>query len=187
MIDVNELRKGVTFTMDGKLYKVVEYQHHKPGRGKAYIRTTLRNLRNGKTIDHTFISGDKVEDVYVERRGVQYLYSDGDLYHFMDTETYEQLAMSAGVLGDDAEYLKENMELVVSVYEGEVIDADLPTKVDLEVVDSEVAVAGDRATGAMKEVTVETGLEVDVPLFVEVGDVVRVDTRSGEYVTRVQE
>lgn len=185
MIDVNELRKGTTFTMDGELYRVFEYEHHKPGRGKAYIRTKLRNINTGATIKHTFTSGDKVEDVYVERRGVQYLYTDGSLYHFMDTETYEQLAAPASVLEDAAPYLKESMEIVVSVYEGRVIDVDLPTKVDLEVKDSEVAVAGDRATGTLKTVTTETGLEVDVPLFVDVGDVIRVDTRNGEYVTRV--
>jgi elongation factor P len=185
MIDVNELRKGVTFTMDGELYRVLEYEHHKPGRGKAYIRTKLRNINTGATIKHTFISGDKVEDVYVERRGVQYLYTDGDLYHFMDTETYEQLAAPASVLEEEAKYLLENMEIVVAVYAGRVIDVDLPTKVDLEVVHSEVAVAGDRATGTLKTVKTETGLEVEVPLFVEVGDVIRVDTRNGEYVTRV--
>lgn len=185
MIDVNELRRGATFTMDGELYRVLEYEHHKPGRGKAYIRTKLRNINTGSTIKHTFISGDKVEEIYVERRGVQYLYTDGDLYHFMDTQTYEQLAAPASVLGDDAKYLKANMELVVSVYRGRVIDADLATKVDLEVVDSEVAVAGDRATTTLKSVTTETGLKVDVPLFVSVGDVIRVDTRTGEYVTRV--
>lgn len=185
MIDVNELRKGTTFTMDGELYRVLEYEHHKPGRGKAYIRTKLRNINTGATTKQTFISDDKVEDVYVERRGVQYLYSDGDLYHFMDTETYEQLAAPASVLEDAAPYLKPNMEIVVSVYQGRVIDVDLPTKVDLEVMDSEVAVAGDRATGTLKSVTTETGLEVEVPLFVEVGDVIRVDTRTGEYVTRV--
>lgn len=185
MIDVNELRRGATFTMDGELYRVLEYDHHKPGRGKAYIRTKLRNINTGATVKHTFVSGDKVEDIYVERRGVQYLYTDGDLYHFMDTQTYEQLAAPASVLGDDAKYLKANMELVVSVYRGRVIDTDLPTKVDLEVVESEVAVAGDRATTTLKSVTTETGLKVEVPLFVSVGDVIRVDTRNGEYVTRV--
>jgi elongation factor P len=185
MIDVNELRKGVTFTMDGELYRVLEYEHHKPGRGKAYIRTKLRNINTGSTIKETFISGDKVEDVYVERRGVQYLYTDGDLYHFMDTQTYEQLAASASIVAKASSYLIPDMQLVVSTYEGQIIDIDMPTKVDLEVVQSEVAVAGDRATGAMKSVTTETGLAVDVPLFVEVGDVIRVDTRNGEYITRV--
>jgi elongation factor P len=185
MIDVNELRKGVTFTMDGELYRVLDYEHHKPGRGKAYIRTKLRNINTGATTRHTFISGDKVEDVYVERRGVQYLYTDGNLYHFMDTGTYEQLAASSAVMEEAAPFLKPNMELVVSNYEGRIIDVDLPTKVDLEVVESEIAVAGDRATSTLKSVTTETGLKVDVPLFVEVGDVIRVDTRNGEYVTRV--
>ena len=185
MIDVNELRKGVTFTMDGELYKVLEYQHHKPGRGKATIRTTLRNLRTGATIQHNFISGDRVEDIRIERRGVQYLYTDGDLYHFMDTETYDQTALSTSVLGDQVQYLKEGMELVLSTYEGEALDVELPTTVDLEVVGAEMAIAGDTATGAMKKATLETGLEVQVPLFIEQGDVVRVDTRTGEYVTRV--
>lgn len=185
MIDVNELRKGVTFTMDGELYRVLAYQHHKPGRGKATIRTTLRDLRSGATIQHNFISSDRVEDIRVERRGVQYLYTDGDLYHFMDTETYEQTPLSAAALGDQIPYLKEGMKLVLSTYEGEALDVELPTTVDLEVVEAEMAIAGDTATGTLKKVTLETGLEVQVPLFVEQGDVIRVDTRTGEYVTRV--
>jgi elongation factor P len=185
VIDVNELRRGVTFTMDGELYKVLEYQHHKPGRGKATIRTTLRNLRTGATIQHNFISADRVEDIRVERRGVQYLYNDGSLYHFMDTESYEQTALSAAVLEDQIPYLKENLELVLSTFEGEALDVELPTTVDMEVIEAEMAVAGDTATGTLKKVTLETGLEVQVPLFVETGDVIRVDTRSGKYVTRV--
>ncbi len=185
MIDVNELRKGVTFTMDGELYKVLEYQHHKPGRGKATIRTTLRNLRTGTTRQHNFISGDRVEDIRVERRGVQYLYNDGNFYYFMDTETYEQTPLSAAVLEEYIPYLKENMELVLSTYDREPLDIELPTTVELEVVTAPLAVAGDTATGALKKVTLETGLEVQVPLFVEASDVIRVDTRTGEYVTRV--
>ncbi len=184
MIDVNELRRGVTFTMDGELYKVLEYQHHKLGRGKATIRTTLRNLRTGATIQHNFISGDRVEDIRIERRGVQYLYTDGDLYHFMDTETYDQMALSASMLGDQVRYLKEGTELVLATYEEEPLDVELPTTVDLKVVGAEMAVAGDTATGTLKRATLETGLEVQVPLFVKQGDVIRVDTRSGEYVTR---
>jgi elongation factor P len=184
VIDVNELRRGVTFTMDGELYKVLEYQHHKPGRGKATIRTTLRNLRTGATVQQNFISGDRVEDIRVDRRGVQYLYTDGDLYHFMDTETYEQTALSAAALEEQIPYLKENMELVLSTFEGEAIDIELPTTVDMEVVEAELAVAGDTATGTLKKVTLETGMEVQVPLFIEVGDTIRVDTRSGKYVTR---
>jgi len=185
MIDVNELRRGVTFTMDGELYKVIEYQHYKPGRGNAIIRTKLRNLRTGTTIQQNFTSGDRVEDIRVERRGVQYLYTDGDLYYFMDTETYEQTALGAAALGDQDRYLKEGMTLVLSMYEGEALDVELPTTVDMEVVEAEMAIAGDTATGAMKKVTLDTGLEVQVPLFVKHGDVIRVDTRTGEYVTRV--
>jgi elongation factor P len=171
--------------MDGELYKVLEYQHHKPGRGNATIRTTLRNLRTGATIQHNFTSGDRVEDIRIERRVVQYLYNDGDLYYFMDTETYDQTPLSVSVLEDQIPYLKENLELVLSTYEGEALDVELPTTVEMEVIESEIAVAGDTATGAMKKITVETGLKVQVPLFIEVGDVIRVDTRSGAYVTRV--
>jgi elongation factor P len=185
MIDVNDLRKGTTFTMDGELYKVLQYQFHKPGRGNAFIRTTLRNLRSGSTIQRTFASGERVQDIRVERRGVQYLYTDGDLYHFMDTETYDQTALPAAMLDDQALYLKEGIELVLATYEGEPLDVDLPTTVDMKVVEAEIQVAGDSATGTLKKVSLETGLQVQVPLFVEVGDVVRVDTRTGTYVTRV--
>ncbi len=184
MIDVNELRKGVTFTMDGELYKVLEYQHHKPGRGKATIRTTLRNLRTGAIIQKNFISGDRVQEIRIEKRPVQYLYNDGATYYFMDLETYEQIPLSASVLGDTVRYLKDNLELELQVYEDEPLDIELPVTVDLKVVEAEVAVAGDTATGATKQVTTETGLKVQVPLFVKEGDVIRVDTRTGEYITR---
>jgi len=185
MIDVNELRRGVTFKMDGELYRVIEYQHHKPGRGNAVIRTKLRNLRTGATIAQTFQSGDRVEDIRVERRIVQYLYTDGNLYYFMDTETYDQTPVSAAVVGDNAGFLVEGMELAISFYEGEPLDLELPASVDVKVVSAEIAVAGDSATGAEKKVTVETGLQVQVPLFVQAGDTIRVDTRTGEYITRV--
>jgi len=185
MIDVNDLRRGATFTMDGELYKVLQYQHHKPGRGNAFIRTTLRNLRTGATIQRTFASGERVQDIRIERRAVQYLYNDGDLYYFMDTETYDQTALPASVLEGQEIYIKEGMEVMLSTYEGEPIDLELPTTVDMEVVEAEVAVAGDTATNVLKKVKLDTGLEVPVPLFVEVGDVIRVDTRTGAYVTRV--
>lgn len=185
MIDVNELRKGVTFTMDGELYRVLEYQHHKPGRGKATIRTTLRNLRTGSTIQHNFISGDRVEDIRIDKNKVQYLYNDGDFYHFMDVRTYEQVALPAPMMDEASLYLKDNQEIEIAFYEGEPIDVNLPITVELEVVDAEMAVAGDTATGATKQVTLETGLKVHVPLFVNVGDVIRVDTRTAAYITRV--
>lgn len=185
MIEVSELRRGTTFIFDGEMYKVLEYQHYKPGRGNAIIRTKLRNLRSGSTIQRNFTSGDKVQDIRIERRPVTYLYTDGDLYHFMDIETFDQLALSAAMLGDQALYLKEGLELIIAVHEGAPLDVELPTSVDMEVVESEMAVAGDTATGATKKATLESGLQVVVPLFVQTGDTVRVDTRSGAYITRV--
>jgi elongation factor P len=185
MIDVNELRKGVTFELDGELYKVLDYQHHKPGRGKAIIRTTIRNLRTGAIIDKNFISGDRVQDVRLDHHTVQYLYSDGDLYYFMDTKTYEQPSLSAEILGEAVDYLTDGLTLELSTYEGEPIDVELPVTVELDVVEAPPGYAGDTATGATKQVTLETGLKVQVPLFVEKGDRVRVDTRTGEYLTRV--
>jgi elongation factor P len=184
MIDVNALRKGVNFTMDGELYKVLTFQHHKPGRGKATIRTTLRNLRTGATIQHNFISGDRVEDIRLESRVVEYLYPDGEMLVFMDTETYEQPMMNQDVFGGDFKYLRENMELKLLWYENEVIDYELPNTMVYEVVDAEMAVAGDTATGATKKVTTDTGLSVSVPLFVNIGDSIKVNTETGEYITR---
>jgi elongation factor P len=185
MIDVNELRKGVTFELDGQLYKVLDYAHHKPGRGKATIRVKARNLRSGATIDKTFNSSDRVQDIRLDFHKVQYLYTDGDLYHFMDLETYEQPALAKEVLGDAPDYFKEGMEVKLTFYEGEPLDIDLPITVDLVVTEALPAVRGDTATGVTKRVTTETGLEVDCPSFVEIGDTIRVDTRSGTYVTRI--
>jgi elongation factor P len=185
MIDVNELRKGVTFELDGDLFKVLEYAHHKPGRGKATIRIKARNLRTWATIDKTFNSSDKVQDIRLDFRKVQYLYKDGNLYHFMDMETYEQPALSEDTLAEAAQYLKAGLDLKITYFEGEPLDVDLPTTVDLEVTDALPAVRGDTATGVTKKVTTETGLEVDCPSFVEIGDIIRVDTRTGTYVTRL--
>ncbi len=185
MIDVNALRKGVTFTLDGELYKVIDYQHHKPGRGKAVIRTKIRNLRTGATIEKNFISGDRVEDIRLDHRTVEYLYNDGDFYYFMDVETFEQFPLPDAVLEDAKPYLVENTEIELSSYEGEPLDVELPTTVDLKVVEAPPGFAGDTAQGATKEVTLETGLKIQVPLFVNEGDVLRIDTRDGRYVTRV--
>ena len=185
MIDVNELRKGVTFELDGKIYKVLEYTHHKPGRGKATIRTKARDLRNGNTIDLSFTSSDRVQDIRLEHHEVQFLYSDDEFYYFMDLGTYEQPAIRKDVLEEYALYFKENMELKLTFFENEPLDIELPTAVDYEVTKADPAVRGDTATGVTKKVTLETGLQVDTPAFVEVGDVIRVDTRNGGYVTRV--
>ncbi len=185
MIDANELRKGTTFLLDGDLYEVLEYQHHKPGRGNAIIRTKIRNMRTGATIPKNFLDGHRFEEALVERRTSQYLYNDGEYYYFMDVETYEQQRIHTDVVGEKAGFLKDGMEVDLTVYGSEVLGIALPSTVALEVTESELAVIGDTATGANKTVVCETGLKVQVPLFVEVGDVIRVDTREGEYVTRV--
>jgi len=185
VIDVNELRSGVTFELDGNLYKVLEYSHHKPGRGKATIRTKIRDLRSGAVMEKSFQSSDRVQDIRLDHRMVQFLYQDGDLYYFMDTETYEQPAVTVTLLDDAVNYLTEGLEVKLTFYQGEALDIEMPTTVDLLVEEAEVAVKGDTATGANKIVTTQTGLKVQVPLFVESGDTIRVDTRSGNYVTRV--
>ena len=185
MIDVNQLRRGTAFLYDGEILKVTEYSHHKPGRGKATIRVGVRNVRTGSNLQLTFNSGDRVENIHLDKRSVQYLYDDGQFFVFMDTQTYEQPNVAHATIGEDAQWLKENLDLELLLYENEVIDYNLPLNVDLEVVEAEHGVAGDTATGATKEVITETGVKVKTPLFVAVGDVIRVDTRSGEYVTRV--
>jgi elongation factor P len=185
MIDVNDLRKGTTFELDGQLYRVLEYSHNKPGRGNATIRTKIRNMRTGASMEKTFQSGERVQDIRVETREMQYLYHDGDLYHLMDTSTFEQIVMNAATLSDAVNYMTDNMTIMVQAYDGEALGVELSTTVDLEVTQAEATVKGDTATGATKQVTVETGLRVSVPMFVKAGDKIRVDTRTGEYVTRV--
>ncbi len=185
MIDVNELRKGVTFEFDGQLFKVLDYSHNKTGRGGANIRVKARNLLTGANIDKTFNSGQSVQDVRLDYHNVQFLYSDGEFYNFMDNETFEQPAIKADVLGDNALYLTEGMEVKLTFYKGDAIDVEFPTSVDLEVTESDMAIRGDTATGVTKKVRVQTGLQVQVPNFINVGDTIRVDTRTGEYVTRV--
>lgn len=185
MIDVNDLRKGVTFELDGNLYKVLEYAHNKPGRGNATIRTKVRDLRSGGVLDKTFSSGDRVRDVRLDHHTVTFLYRDGDFFHFMDTETYEQPTLNRSTLEEVADYLTEGLEAKLTFYQEEPIDIELPTAVDLQVTQADVGVKGDTASGATKTVTTETGLRVQVPLFVQTGDKIRVDTRSGQYLTRV--
>lgn len=185
MIDVNDLRKGVIFDLDGHLFRVLEYTHHKPGRGNAIIRIKARNIRTGSTIEKTFNSGDRVQDVRLDYHNVSYLYKDGESYVFMDGETFEQPSIPASLLGDSAAYLKEGMEVKLTFYQNEPLDVELPTSVDLKVVQADVAVRGDTATGVTKKVLVETGASVDVPMFVKEGDTIRVDTRTGDYLTRV--
>ncbi len=186
MIGVQDLRKGTTFIDDdGNLYKVLEYQHNKQGRGNATIKTKLRNIKTGATIDKSFQSGGRVQDIRLDHHTVQYLYNDGVVYYFMDTETYEQPGLSKDLLGDAAKFLKENVTVDLSTFEGQPIEIELPTTVDLQVTETAPGFKGDTASGGGKPATLETGVVVTVPFFVNVGDTVRVDTRDGSYVTRV--
>lgn len=186
MIGVQDLRKGTTFVDDdGNLYVVLDYSHNKQGRGNATIKTKLRNLRTGATIDKSFQSGGRVQDVRLDTHQVQFLYRDGELYYFMDTETYEQPALNADLLGAHAGFLKEGGTAELLMYEGQPIDVELPTTVDLKVVETAPGYKGDTASSGGKPATLETGVVVTVPFFINVGNTLRVDTRTGEYVTRV--
>lgn len=185
MIEVNALRKGTTFTHENELFKVLDYTHNKTARGSATIRVKVRNLRSGATFEKTFNGGERVEDIRLDHSEAEYLYNDGDLYYFMDTETYEQPAFNQEVVESIIPYLTENMKVKISTYNGEPIDIEIPITVELEVIETEPGFAGDTAQGATKPAKVSTGLEVQVPLFVNAGDVIRIDTRTGTYITRV--
>lgn len=184
-IEVNQLRKGATFTEDNDIFKVINYQHIKTGRGGATIRVQVRNMRTGSTFEKTYNSGSRVQDIRVEAREVEYLYDDGTFLTFMDTETYEQPQINRGIFGEDALYLKSGLKVKLMSYNGEIIDYELPTTVDHLITEAEVAIAGDTANNPTKRVTTETGLEVKVPLFVNEGDTIRVKTEDASYVTRV--
>ena len=186
MISTGDVKKGVIIELDGQLMKVLDWTHIKMARGSAQVRMKLQNVRKGDIVERTFQAGTRWPRARVEQRKVQYLYTDGDAYHFMDNETYDQFSVTAAQLGDDVQYLKENTEVFVSQYEGEVLGVDLPVTVDLHVTQTDPGFAGDTATGAKKAATLETGLVVQVPLFINEGDLLRVDTRTGDYVTRVQ-
>ena len=184
MVTGRELKKGNVIEMDGTLYQVLDYQHIKMKR-IALLRMKLRDVRGGHTIERTFPSNEKLKLVRLDYRDMQFLYADGNLYHFMDNETYEQIAIDKAQLGDAVNYLKENDSARVSTYKDEVIGIELPAAVELEVVDTEPGFKGNTATGGTKPATVETGIIVQVPLFVEKGTVIKVDTRSGQYLERV--
>jgi elongation factor P len=185
MISTGELRKGVVIDLDNDLWQILDYHHIKMGRGSAQVRIKLRNVRKGSTIERSFQAGDKWPRVQLDRRPVQFLYRDGDDFHFMETESYEQFHLTKEQLEDAALYLKDGMTLDRTSYQGETIGVELPVSVDLAVVETEPGFAGDTQTGARKPATLETGLVVQVPIFVSEGDTIRVDTRTGEYQTRV--
>jgi elongation factor P len=185
MISTGELKKGVAIELDGELWQILDYHHIKMGRGSAQVKIKLRNVKRGQTVERSFQAGDKWPRAQLDRRPVQFLYRDGDDFHFMENETYEQFHLSEEQLGDAALYLKDGMSVDRTSYQGETIGIELPVTVDLTVVHTEPGFAGDTQTGARKGATTDTGLIVQVPIFVGEGDTIRVDTRTGEYQTRV--
>lgn len=184
MISAGDFRNGITFELDGQVMQVVEFQHVKPGKGAAFVRTKIRNVITGGVVERTFSPTDKFPPAHVERKEMEYLYSDGELYYFMDPESFEQVPLDGKVLGDDFRFVKENMVCKILSYKGNVFGVEVPMFVDLEVVHTEPGFRGDTATNVTKPATLETGAEVRVPLFIEIGDIIRIDTRTGEYLER---
>jgi elongation factor P len=184
-VTTSELRKGLTIMLDGELYKVTDWQHNKQGRGSAQVRLQLKNLRSGSNIERTFQAGAKFEDARLDRRELQFQYADGDVYNFMDPETYDQVTLSGDALGSATSFIREGDSVDILMYNDSFVDIDLPAAVVLQITQSEPGVRGDTATGATKPATLETGLVVNVPLFVNEGDRIKVDTRTGKYLERV--
>lgn len=185
MISVNDFKTGVTVELEGQVYQVVEFQHVKPGKGAAFVRAKLKNVKSGGVVEKTFRGGEKLHRAHLDKRGMQYLYMDGDDYIFMDNDNYEQLTITRDSMGDGVKWLTENMNIQVLMYQSEIMGIEMPNFVELEVVDTEPGVKGDTATGATKAARLETGASVQVPLFVNTGDRLRIDTRTGEYMERV--
>ena len=184
MVTAGDFRNGVTFEMDGNVYSIIEFQHVKPGKGAAFVRTKIRNVISGAVTEKTFNPNDKYPTAFIERKDMEYLYTDGDLYYFMDSETYEQLPISPNVLGDNFRFVKENMVCKVLSYKGNVFGIEPPNFVELQVTETEPGVKGDTATNVTKPATLETGAEIKVPIFINEGEMIRVDTRTGEYMER---
>ncbi len=184
MISAGDFRNGVTFEMDGQVVSIIEFQHVKPGKGAAFVRTKIRNVITGAVTERSFNPNDKFPTAFIERKDMEYSYSDGDLHYFMDTETWEQLPINASVLGDNFKFVKENMVCKILSYKGNVFGVEPPNFVELQVTQTDPGFAGNTATNATKPATVETGAEVKVPLFIEEGEVIQIDTRTGEYLGR---
>ena len=187
MASTADIRNGVVLNMDGQLWAVVEFQHVKPGKGGAFVRTKMKNVVSGKTVDRTFNAGAKIETENVDRRDFQYLYNDGDAYVFMDVADYDQITVSAAVVGDASNFMLENQAVTVALHNGNPLYVELPASVTLEITYTEPGLQGDRSTGGTKPATVETGYQLQVPLFLEQGTKVKVDTRTGDYLGRVNE
>ncbi len=186
MISAGEFRNGVTFELDGKVMQVIEFQHVKPGKGAAFVRTKMKNVITGGVTETSFNPTEKFENAYVDRKNMEYSYSDGDLYYFMDQESYELVPIDKSILTESFRFVKENMVCTVSSYKGNVFSVEAPNFVELEITDTDPGFAGNTATNASKPATVETGAEIKVPLFLDIGDRIKIDTRSGEYLERAK-
>ena len=184
MFSAGDFRNGLTFEMDGNVYSVVEFQHVKPGKGAAFVRTKIKNVITGSVVEKTFSPTDKFPQAIIERKEMEYLYNDGDLYYFMDTDTYEQMPLSKDILPDNFKFVKENVVCKVVSYKGNVFSVEPPFFIDLLVTETEPAVKGNTSTNALKNATLETGAEIKVPMFINDGEMIRIDTRTGEYMER---
>ena len=184
MVTAGDFKNGVTFEMEGNVFQVIEFQHVKPGKGAAFVRTKMKNVITGAVIERSFSPTDKFDSAYIERRDMQYSYSDGDLYYFMDMESFDMVPLNAEVLPDSFKFVKEEMMCKLCSFKGKVFSVEPPTFVELEITDTDPGFAGNTATNTLKPATVETGAEIKVPLFIEVGEVIKIDTRTGEYLSR---
>ena len=185
MVSAGDFRNGVTFEMDGQVVSIIEFQHVKPGKGAAFVRTKIRNVITGSVVEKSYNPTAKFPTAFVERKDMEYTYNDGDLYHFMDSETYEDVPINKSELSDNFKFVKENMVCKILSYKGKVFGVEPPNFVELEITDTDPGFRGDTATNVTKPATLETGAEIRVPLFVEIGDIIRIDTRTGEYMERV--
>ncbi|MBC8531152.1 elongation factor P [Gehongia tenuis] len=185
MISAGDFRKGITIELDGQVFQIVDFQHVKPGKGAAFVRTKIKNIITGGVLERTFNPTEKVENAHIETKEMQYLYNDGNLYYFMDVDTYEQLPLNHEQVEDALPYVKENMNVKIRFFKGNAFSVEPPNFVELQIVETEPGFKGDTATGAIKPATLETGAKINVPLFVNQGDMIRVDTRTGEYMERV--
>ena len=187
MVSAGDFRNGITFDMDGTVFQIIEFQHVKPGKGAAFVRTKIRNVITGSVIERTFNPTDKFPEAYIDRKDMQYLYNDGELYYFMDMETYEQIPLGKDKLSDNFQFVKENEMIRINSYKGNVFGVEPPTFVELKVTHSEPAVKGDTVNNTMKPATMETGVTIKVPMFIDEGDILKIDTRTGEYLERVKQ
>lgn len=183
-LSINEIKSGLTILVDGQAYQVIEFQHVKPGKGAAFVRVKLKNLKNASIQERTFRGDEKIEEAFINERKLQYLYASGDIYNFMDQDNYEEIAISQDILGDKAKFLKDNLEVVAYYYKNEVLNISLPNFIQFEIVHTEPGIKGDTAKSGGKPAKIETGAIIQVPLFINIGDKIKVDTRSGEYVER---